>query len=177
MSGSLQHHYRDATIQDAAAIGAFLQERFAATFGHLYPPADLAAFNARSYTPAAISAALADPACADRLVVAGETILAVAQIGPMGLPLDAPATEHAYELKRLYLADSVKGAGVADSLMAWATARAAAYGARALYLSVWSENYRAQRFYARHGFQKCGAYLFPVGETLDDEWILRVDLK
>jgi GNAT superfamily N-acetyltransferase len=89
------------------------------------------------------------------------------------LPFGTPPEERAYELKRLYLADAAKGGGVADALMHWACARAVGFGARVMYLGVWSENVRAQRFYARHGFVKCGAYQFPVGGTLDDEWIMR----
>jgi ribosomal protein S18 acetylase RimI-like enzyme len=38
---------------------------------------------------------------------------------------------------------------------------------------VWSENFGAQRFYARYGFEKAGEYLFPVGDTNDLEFILR----
>ena len=38
---------------------------------------------------------------------------------------------------------------------------------------MWSENFGAQRFYARYGFEKAGEYLFPVGNTNDLEFILR----
>jgi len=38
---------------------------------------------------------------------------------------------------------------------------------------VWSENFGAQRFYARYGFEKVGTYEFPVGQTRDLEFILR----
>ena len=46
-------------------------------------------------------------------------------------------------------------------------------GPRTLWLGVWSENFGAQRFYARYGFEKAGEYLFPVGDTHDLEFILR----
>jgi ribosomal protein S18 acetylase RimI-like enzyme len=42
-----------------------------------------------------------------------------------------------------------------------------------LYVGVWSENYGAQRFYARYGFRKVGEYGFPVGTTVDHEFILK----
>jgi len=38
---------------------------------------------------------------------------------------------------------------------------------------VWSENFGAQRFYARYGFSKVGTYEFPVGQVRDLEFILR----
>jgi ribosomal protein S18 acetylase RimI-like enzyme len=42
-----------------------------------------------------------------------------------------------------------------------------------LYVGVWSENYGAQRLYERHGFSKIGEYGFPVGKTIDREFILK----
>jgi diamine N-acetyltransferase len=54
-------------------------------------------------------------------------------------------------------------------VMAWLEAA----GSRDLWIGVWSQNYGAQRFYARHGFEKIGEYDFPVGGTLDREFILR----
>jgi len=43
---------------------------------------------------------------------------------------------------------------------------------RRLSIGVWSQNQDAQRLYARHGFERVGAYQFPVGNTLDNEFIL-----
>ena len=38
---------------------------------------------------------------------------------------------------------------------------------------MWSENFGAQRFYGREGFEKVGEYGFRVGATVDHEFILR----
>ena len=46
-------------------------------------------------------------------------------------------------------------------------------GPRTLWIGVWSENFGAQRFYARHGFERVGTYAFPVGRVRDLEFILR----
>jgi ribosomal protein S18 acetylase RimI-like enzyme len=61
-------------------------------------------------------------------------------------------------------------------MMDWAIDRARARGASRLYLGVWRENHRAQRFYARNGFVKVGEYHFPVGAQLDEEDIIVRDL-
>ncbi len=42
-----------------------------------------------------------------------------------------------------------------------------------LYIGVWSENSGAQRFCGRYGFVKVGEYGFPVGKTVDHEFILK----
>ena len=40
---------------------------------------------------------------------------------------------------------------------------------------MWSQNFGAQRFYARLGFQQVGNYEFLVGSVRDPEFILRRD--
>jgi ribosomal protein S18 acetylase RimI-like enzyme len=46
-------------------------------------------------------------------------------------------------------------------------------GPRTLWIGVWSQNFGAQRFYGRHGFEKVGNYEFLVGSVRDPEFILR----
>jgi len=77
------------------------------------------------------------------------------------------------ETKRIYLAGPAQGAGVGgrlfDEVMDWMAAQAPPD----IWIGVWSQNLGAQRFYARRGFEKVGEYGFPVGKTLDREFILR----
>jgi ribosomal protein S18 acetylase RimI-like enzyme len=63
------------------------------------------------------------------------------------------------------------GVGVAllDVALAWLERD----GPRTLWISVWSENYGAQRFYGRHGFVHAGEYEFIVGEQRDREFMWR----
>lgn len=163
--------YRDATADDAAALAGFWRACFCATFEHLYRPEDLAAFLAASYSPAQQYAEILDGAAEHRLALAQGAIVGACQIGKLGLPID-PGPAQSLELKRLYLAADMKGAGVGQALMDWAVTRTQARGATQLFLGVWRENARAQRFYARNGFSKVGAYQFPVGAHMDDEDIL-----
>lgn len=167
--------YRDAGVDDCEALSALMRETFCATFAHLYRRADLDAFLAASYTPAAQYAEIIDTDTETRLASRDGALAGYAQIGAFKLPFDAgPA--HALELYRLYVRESVKGQGVAGALMDWAMERMRARGAVQAFLGVWCDNVRAQRFYARYGFEKVGAYKFAVGEALDDEFILRAPL-
>ncbi len=165
---------RAAQAADAAALAAFAQAAFRETFAYrAYPPEDLAAFFASKMSPARYAALLDDPAMHITLAVAGDgAICGFASAGPVDLPLPDGAPRTAViELHQLYLAPYAQGTGLADALMArfWATARAQA--ARTAYLSVYCENRRAQRFYARHGFAEIGKNPFLVGRVLDDDRI------
>jgi ribosomal protein S18 acetylase RimI-like enzyme len=78
------------------------------------------------------------------------------------------------EIKRLYVRQETQGSGLGSRLLTLALDWLAAPGRR-LWIGVWSQNHGAQRLYARHGFRRVGAYQFPVGRTLDDEFILSRD--
>lgn len=167
--------YRDATPDDCDALAQLMRETFCETFAHLYRAADLDAFLAASYTPAQQYAEIIDPDTETRLAVRDGALVGYAQIGPFKLPFDA-GSARALELYRLYVRRDVQGKGVAPTLMDWALTRMRERDASQALLGVWSENFRAQKFYARYGFERVGAYKFPVGESLDDEFILRAAL-
>jgi ribosomal protein S18 acetylase RimI-like enzyme len=77
------------------------------------------------------------------------------------------------ELKRLYLIKDQQSCGWGSRLLETALTWLERNGPRTLWLGVWSENFGAQRFYARYGFSKVGTYEFPVGQVRDLEFILR----
>ena len=63
--------------------------------------------------------------------------------------------------------------GIGDALLRLALAWLERDGPRTLWISVWSENFGAQRFYARHGFTFAGEYEFIVGAQRDREFMYR----
>lgn len=163
---------RRAELKDAAIVAEIGAETFRTTFGHLYAPEDLAKFLAESHGLARVEADLRDPATAIWLAEAGGAAVGYALAGACALP-HAEVTPACGELKRLYLRPDAQGGGVGGRLFAVALDWLQAEGPRDVWIGVWSENYGAQRFYARHGFEKVGEYGFTVGETVDREFILR----
>jgi ribosomal protein S18 acetylase RimI-like enzyme len=169
---------RPARTFDADAAARFLSESFVATFGHLYPVEDLEAFLALHYGEAQMRDQILDPACRLWLAEARPVgMVGAAQAGPMGLPLQREPGRREGEIKRLYVAESVKGRGVAHELMQTMLGWLRGQGVQDVYLSVWADNARARAFYSGYGFEVVGAYRFAVGETLDDERIMRLRLK
>ncbi len=162
--------YRDATPADLPAVDALFQASFGATFGHLYQPDDFAAFIGQ-FTPEAWAAELAQPDLTIRLAEEDGALVGFAKISDVTLPVEHDG--NAVELRQLYLAETAKGRGVADALMAWLFERARARDADEIVLSVWSGNDRAKAFYARHGFVDAGPYTFMVGNQADEDRIYR----
>jgi ribosomal protein S18 acetylase RimI-like enzyme len=163
---------RRATPADAEALAAIGRDTFVETFGHLYPPEDLAAFLENAYGVDKTRRDLADPAKAAWLVEEDGKAVGHALAGPCDLPHDdvAPADG---ELKRLYILAAHRGGGAGSRLLAETFAWLEKDVPRTLWIGVWSENLGAQRLYERHGFAKAGEYEFVVGSIRDREFILR----
>ena len=164
-------------VENASELSAFAVDAFVATFGHIYAPEDLAAFLAEWNTPALLEAQLADPIFAFAIMRTGGAIAGFAKLGPIDFALPAGhPVDGAIELHQLYLSESAKGTGIADTLMRWAIDEARARGNAILYLSVFTENPRAQAFYRRYGFVDIGRNAFRVGNHIDEDRIWRLDL-
>lgn len=165
--------YRDATPTDAPALAALGTTSFTQTFGHLYAPSDLVLFLA-NHSEEAWRAQLTDDDFAVRLAEADGAAIGYAKLGPPQLPFTP--REQAVELRQLYVLAPWHGAGVAAALMEWVIDRARARRASALFLSVFTDNQRARRFYARYGFEALGTYAFMVGTHADEDIVMRLAL-
>jgi ribosomal protein S18 acetylase RimI-like enzyme len=165
---------RRAVPDDAAMLAGLGARTFAESFGQLYSPEDLRAFLDQSHSEAAYAQSLADPRYALWIAERDGKAIGYAQAGPCGLP-HADVRPGDGELKRLYLARDAQGSGVGARLFEEALRWLERDGPRTLWISVWSENFGAQRFYARYGFAKAGEYDFIVGRQRDHEFIYRRD--
>lgn len=165
--------WRDATPAHAAALADLARRSFTETFGHLYAPEDLAAFLA-GHSEAGWRAELEDRAFAVRVAEAEDRLVAYAKLGPPSLPFTPPAG--AIELRQFYILAPWQGSGLAAVMMDWVLAEARIRGAVTLYLSVFTDNHRARRFYARYGFEEVGPYGFRVGNHIDEDIVMRLVL-
>lgn len=170
---------RRATPADAEALSTLSRECFTQTFAHLYVPGDLSAFLDEAYAPDVLRAELADPERATWLLFddAAQTSFPESPIGyvtacPALLPHPDVAPGDG-EIQRLYILQGHQGCGRGPLLLKTALEWLERDGPRTLWIGVWSENYGAQRFYARHGFEVVGEYSFMVGDHADREFITR----
>lgn len=161
---------RIADVPDAAMLARLGAETFTETFGHLYEPADLDAFLV-NHSEANWRQELADPLFS--VIIAehqGEPV-GYAKVGPPHLPFEPRG--HAVELRQFYLIKPWQGRGVAEAMMQWVIDEAQRRGGDDLYLSVFTENHRARRFYERWGFVPEGRYAFMVGNHADEDIVMR----
>lgn len=165
---------RPARPEDGAALSALAARIFTETFGTLYAPQDLARFLDETFGPSGLPAQIGDPEYEIRVAEDEAALTGFVKIGPVAFPGDWG--DDTIELHQLYVAAEVQGRGVARELMDWALDRARARGYARIVLSVYVDNIRARRFYARYGFAEIGRYEFRVGDQIDDDRIWARDL-
>ena len=168
--------YRPATLADAPALAALGAETFIAAFGHLYTPDDLAAFLAEVHSPGPVAEEIAGDECTHCLVEEAGRLVAYCKLRHPSHYAHHSAARDPIELGQLYALPTHTGHGIGAKLMDWALAKAREGGHDAVLLSVYSENFGAQRFYQRHGFGKIADITFKVGEQLDAEYLYELKL-
>ena len=166
--------YRDARTIDGAPLAAMARRSFTETFGTLYRQSDLAAFLDEAFGANGLPSQLSDPDFRVRLALADDSIIGFVKMGPVTFP--GEWRPDAIELYQFYVLGAWHGQGIAQDLMAWALDHARSHGAKEIILSVYVDNHRAHRFYEKYGFEDIGRIAFRVGETVDDDNLMRLVL-
>ena len=165
---------RPCTPIDAAHVAELAARLFTQAYGPTHPEPELSRYLARSFDPETVAEQLCDPTV--RMLIVEDldgNALGYAHIRetigppPHGVPGSRPA-----EIVRFYIDATRHGTGVAQALMAACERETRAMGADVLWLAVWQEALRPQRFYRRAGFEIVGTTTFAFGERLDADYVM-----
>jgi ribosomal protein S18 acetylase RimI-like enzyme len=164
---------RPATPADAVALAGLGRTSFIAAFGHLYRPEDLAAFLSEYRTPEKFQAHLADPTTLVQVAEVDGKLAAYCLIvrGHRFAEQPDPRPERPVFVSQLYCDAAMTGRGLGAALLEWAIDQSQSWNADAVQLSVFSENFGAQRFYQRFGFAHVADIDFWVGNHRDHEFL------
>ena len=156
----------------ADELSRLADRTFRESMGYLYKAEDIALFMEEKHAPKVYLTLLRDPSfgiwtARDEKGDAAAYLV----VGPCSLPVPE-RPDSAGEVIRFYADKTIRGKGVGGRLMepglAWLEERF-----DHIYLSVYSENFAAQRLYARYGFEKVHEYLYKVGNQSDPEFIMK----
>lgn len=157
-----------ATPNDAAALGVLAAKTYTETFGYLYRPEDLACHLEAGCSEEFFKEALKK----DVVFVIRDRgqLIAYAKVGKVGLPI-VDCDPAARELHRIYIDTSYQHKGLGAMLMEEILSLDMMRQAPQIYLGVWENNFKAQRFYTRYGFRPIGEYQYMVGKHSDRDLI------
>lgn len=169
---------RPASLADAENLARLGRESFCHAFEHLYTRQDLDSFLEQAYTVEAVRDEIADPGIMHQLTedAPGGGLSAYIKVRYASPYAEHSDTGNPLCLAQLYTDPARTGEGLGAALMDWCIDLARQRGHDAIQLSVWSENFGAQRFYQRYGFEKIADIGFWVGDQRDDEFLYELRL-
>jgi ribosomal protein S18 acetylase RimI-like enzyme len=166
---------RYATEKDLPELSQLAKETFAATFKEIYTPDSLETIFEENFSEVALRNVLMDQS--HKLIIALDSKPSI--LGYMDVVFHTQVTNlvksaPSWELKRLYLHSSCHGKGLAPLMMEQYFELAQDH---CKWLSVFTDNFRAKKFYSKYGFSKIGEHLWSQ-ETLangqqdiDEVWL------
>jgi ribosomal protein S18 acetylase RimI-like enzyme len=165
-----------ATERDLPALADVAAQTFPLACPPTATPDNVAAFIAENLSTARFADYLADPGRVVLVARADDRMLGYAML-IRGVVDDADVqravpVRPAVELSKMYVLPDGHGGDVSAALMAAALDRARGLGAACAWLGVNQENQRAQRFYAKHGFEISGTKTFRLGDGVENDYVM-----
>lgn len=159
---SLSPIIRRAVPEDASTLSQFAAESFWSAYRELDDPEDIASYVAENFTDEKLRAIIHEPTTTTFLATVGDELAGYAILKNSQAP-PCVVGPRPIELSRLYLGKDFIGLGIGAKLMLAVHAEARSQAAETVWLSVYSRNLHAIRFYEKFGFVKVGEREFPFG--------------
>jgi ribosomal protein S18 acetylase RimI-like enzyme len=90
-----------------------------------------------------------------------------------GATTESVENERGIEINRIYILEKVQGKKVGLVLIQKCFETAIERGYEIIWLGVWEENIKAQKFYAKLGFEKVGKLFFEYGDEVGTNFVLK----
>jgi diamine N-acetyltransferase len=175
---------------DIAKLSALGRKLFVQTFDGLYSQEDLEFFLNNTFSSAGLLRDLesgCDYWAAKDLALPDSPWIGYCKAGPVKVPIASEPELHeadlklhngrsssrSLELRQLYIDHPYQRRGLGAKFMEKFLQLCQQRDIEIAYVSCWSENLKALKFYQRFGFEIIGQYEFPVGNHRDIEFILR----
>ena len=166
---------RQASISDTNIICALGVTTFYETYFEQDESSDLANYVLEGFSPAQIENELNDTNSTFFIAELNGKAVGYAKLRENS-KVECLKNENAVELHRIYILERAKGKGVGGKLLNRCFETAHTKGYEIIWLGVWEENSAAIKFYEQLGFVKVGEVLFPYGETVGTNYVMKLEL-
>lgn len=167
---------RKAQLSDVKALQEVAKQTFAETFGHDNTPEQLEAYFEEAYAFPVLERELQSEESLIYMAFEEDKAVAYLKVN-WGKEQTEQKLERAFEIQRIYVLKSHQGTGLGKQLFEKSLELAQASGLDWVWLGVWEHNVKAQNFYYKYGFEKFAEHLFPIGDKMDVDWLLRKKIQ
>jgi len=166
---------RYGTSDDAKMISELGEKTFSDTFAKDNTSENLALYLERSFSVEIQTKELSDPEVVFLLAEMDGNPVGYAKLN-LNHDYDSTANPKTLEIERIYSVKELIGKGVGKELMNACIAEAKQRDCETVWLGVWEKNPRAIAFYKKWGFQEIGTHVFNLGDDLQRDFIMQLQL-
>lgn len=167
---------RTAVVGDAALLADLGHKTFSDTFSAFNTPENMEKYLSENFSLAKQMSEINDSGTVFFIAEQDGLAVGYAKLKKHSRS-DGIAGQKPIELQRIYSIREYIGKGVGAALMQHSINEARSLGFDCIWLGVWEENIRAINFYQKWGFQKAGNYCFTLGEDIQNDITMELDLK
>ncbi|MFM2016478.1 MAG: hypothetical protein RL007_134 [Bacteroidota bacterium] len=165
---------RVASTADLLELRQLAIDAFVNAYAIFNKETDIQQYLAENFSEEVLRAELTNPDVVILLAEQENQILGYVKLVPGGsedLKFIRPV-----EIARLYSAVHVIGNGIGKKLVAASFDFARANNYDGIWLGVWQKNFRAVNFYQREGFRITGVTVFKLGDDVQDDFIMAMQV-
>ena len=167
---------RRCDLNDLIDLQKISRETFQATFGKDNTEENMQEYLDEAYNSQALTQELRNPHSAFYFVyheakLAGYLKLNILDAQSESMP------DNYLEIERIYFKKDFQHLGLGTKLFDFALQRAQALEKQYIWLGVWENNFPAQKFYQKMGFQRFSQHHFVMGDSDQTDYLLKKKLN
>jgi ribosomal protein S18 acetylase RimI-like enzyme len=163
---------RYATSRDNVLLAELGARTFQDAFGADNTPENMKAYITASFSPEKQASELATPLSVFLIAEAGNIAVGYARLKEASPPTAIKGLRP-IELVRIYVRKDWMGRGVGSTLMRACIKEADRRSCDTIWIGVWENNKRAQRFYRKWSFAEVGTQTFKLGDDLQNDLLMQ----
>ena len=166
---------RKASLSDLSALQKIAIATFTDAFADFNSQGNMESYIEKNFSVEKLTRELQNPDSAFFLALEGIEVSGYMKINS-GDAQNELKESPSMELGRIYVIRRLWGKGVADLLCSHAIATARETRKSFLWLGVWEQNYRAIRFYQKHGFVEFDKHTFILGTDVQTDLMMKLEI-
>ncbi len=173
MAGTIK--IRQCQLDDLEVLTALSLQTFTDTFAHLNDPKYFEPYLAKAFSKAQIKSELEHPASEFYFLYSDQELVGYLKLNFAEAQSDLNDPE-SLEIERIYIIDTFHGLGLGKVLFELSLKKAQSHSLKYIWLGVWEKNTNAISFYESRGFYKFANHPFKLGDDLQTDYLMRLDL-
>ncbi len=166
---------KQCSLEDLQSLTDLGRKTFSDTFAHLNDPKHFDPYLAKAFSTGQIRSELENPDTEFYQIFYRQKLAGYLKLNSAAAQSDIRDPK-SLEIERIYVLDTFQGLGLGKALFNQALQRAKEQSFRYIWLGVWEQNTKAISFYESQGFYKFANHPFKLGDDLQTDYLMRLDL-